>query len=79
MKHVEIRDKEGNLIRRVPDYAALHSRVAVDFEKVNWDSHDQRDMRDPQTLGRQILETIAHPEFPEKTATEVADMLNTIR
>lgn len=78
-KHREIRDSEGHLIRRVPDYAAMHSTNVADYDKINWHAPDKRDMRYPESMGRQIMELVALPDYPQRTACEAADTLFFIR
>lgn len=46
---VEIRDKDGRLVRKVADHAAM-STVEVDYSQVKWDAPDRRDMRDPEDV-----------------------------
>jgi hypothetical protein len=53
-KQVEIRDKDGRLVRKRADHASMLVQD-VDYSKVKWDTPDKRDMRDPQETGMKIL------------------------
>jgi len=57
------------------DYAATHSTYVPSSQPFQVSSFDKRDMRDPQALGRTIIEMVHEKDYPQMTATQAADLL----